>query len=201
MNTIMKKLKNITGWTIGILCFITQGIALASSPVTMLEGASNALLSALSNTQNRDEKTLSDLITKIILPHMELDQMSEKVVGKYWLEATPTQRTQFKDAFTRYVIHTYSAPLASYTKEKVQFFPIREGSSGKSIEVHSVIEQLNGQNLSVTYRLIVVGSTWKIIDFSVENVSLVDNYHAQFAEVLRIQGIEGLIQKLQHKNQ
>jgi len=183
-----------------ILCISTLALA-APSPVDMLQGLSNQLLSSLSQITNRNDQALYGLVKKVLLPHVDLNGMSVLVVGKYWAGATPTQRTQFEQEFTHFVTRTYSSALNSYQNEKVRFFPIRGGVTGNRVQVNSAIDQTNGQSVSVSYRLVLLGGSWKVYDFSVEGVSIVENYRSQFADVLRTNGLSGLIQRLQQQNQ
>lgn len=173
----------------------------ASSPVDMLQGATNQMLSALQQTQNRNAQSLYALVRRILLPHVNLDLMSQLVVGKYWAQATPEQRSQFKNEFTQFVTRTYSTALNSYSNETVRYFPIRGGVTGNRVQVNSAIDQKNGSSISVTYRLIQTGGDWKVYDFSVEGVSIVENYRSQFADVLRTGGIEALNARLRAQNQ
>lgn len=183
-----------------LLLFGTWAYA-ASSPVDMLQSVSNQMLSSLAKTTDRNDRALYSLVKRILLPHVDLNGMSELVVGKYWAAASPAQRSQFQQEFTQFITRTYSNALSSYDNQKVRFFPIRGGVSGSRVQVNSAIDQNNGQSVSVSYRLTLMGGEWKVYDFSVEGVSIVENYRSQFADVLRTNGLSGLIQQLQQQNQ
>lgn len=172
----------------------------AASPVDMLKTTTDQMLGALKHTQNRNSQALYSLVQRILLPHIDLDIMSEQVVGGAWAKATPAQRAEFKQQFTLFVTRTYSTALASYSNEKVRFFPIRGGMNGNKVQVNSSVDQANGQSLAVSYRLLLEQGQWKVYDFSVEGVSLVQNYRSQFAETLRTQGMAGLVNQLKSHN-
>lgn len=184
----------------GLLFLVSSFALAASSPVDMLQTTTDQMLSALKQTQNRNEQALYNLVQRILVPHVDLNLMSELVVGKYWAGASAEQRSAFEHEFTRFVTRTYSTALNSYSNEKVRYFPIRGGVNGNRVQVNSAIEQSNGQSVSVSYRLIQTGGAWKVFDFSVEGVSIVENYRSQFADVLRTSGIDGLIQRLKAQN-
>jgi phospholipid transport system substrate-binding protein len=195
------RLHNTKSWILLIVFLLSANLALAaSSPVAMLQSVSNQMLAELNNTANRNDQALYRLVQRILLPHADLDLMSELVVDGYWATATPSQRAQFKRQFTYYITRTYSSALSSYTNERVRFFPIRGGVSGNRVQVNSVVDQSSGQSISVSYRLILTGGQWKVYDFSVEGVSMVDNYRSQFASVLRTQGFQGLLNTLESRN-
>lgn len=185
---------------ISCLLFFSTCLYAASSPVAMLQSASDQMLHELSQVQDRNDRALYSLVRRILLPHIDLNRMSEMVVGQYWAGATSAQRSQFEREFTQFVTRTYSGALASYSNQKVRFFPIRGGVSGNRVQVNSAIDQANGDSVSVSYRLDLMGGTWKVYDFSVEGVSIVENYHSQFADVLRTNGLSGLIEQLHAQN-
>lgn len=179
-----------------------SSIALAAqSPLDMLQQTSDEMLNTLQHTSNRNTQTLYNIVSRILVPRVDLDTMSRLVVGRYWDEASPQQRAQFKAQFTRFVTRTYSSALAAYSDEKIKFYPIRGGVNGNHIQVNSDILQGNGQIIPVNYQLVLRGGQWKIYDFTVAGVSMVQNYHSQFADVLAREGFDGLLQRLGSHNQ
>ncbi|HVV68788.1 MAG TPA: ABC transporter substrate-binding protein [Gammaproteobacteria bacterium] len=174
--------------------------AALSPPVEMLQNTTDQMLEGLKETSNRNTQSLYRLVRTILLPHADLDLMSQQVVGRYWAQATPAQREEFKKQFTYFITRTYSTALSSYSNQKVKFYPIRGGINGNRVQVNSTIIQNNGQNITVSYRLNLNNGQWKVYDFSVEGVSLVENYRSQFADVLRTQGMEGLLDRLKSRN-
>ena len=182
-----------------VILFSVQVYA-ASNPTDMLQNMSDQLLGELKKTQNRNDQVLYSLLKKMLLPHVNLALMSQLIVGKYWADASAAQKSQFESEFTQFITRTYSTALSSYSHEKIRFFPVRQGASGNHVQVNSVIDQNNGGTVSVSYRLDLSAGEWKIYDFSVEGVSIVENYHSQFIDVLRSQGLATLIQQLHKQN-
>lgn len=196
---IVKSLKLF--FAICLLGYSLLATALVQPPEQMLQTVTDQLLSNLQQQQNRNEQALLTLVNQILVPHINLDLTSQLVLGKYWASATPQQRAEFKTQFTAFMARTYSTALSSYTNEKVRYFPVRGGVTGDRVQVNSAIDQANGQSVSVSYRLALSSGEWKVYDFSVENVSIVENYRSQFADVLRTSGLDGLLQRLKAQNQ
>jgi phospholipid transport system substrate-binding protein len=183
----------------GILMLFSLA-AFAQDPVSMLQTTSDQMLAAVKQSSNRDSATLYGIIQRILLPHIDLDVMSRLVVGKYWKTATPAQKTEFKQQFTRFVSNTYSTALAAYKDEKIKFYPVRGGVKGNRVQVNSDIFQNNGQTINVAYQLTNLSGDWKVYDFSVDGISMVQNYRSQFADVLAQSGFDGLLKRLQAHN-
>lgn len=181
---------------LGILfSFIWIVQAFAQGPLEMLQQTSDQMISALKTNKasmKKNSGVVYGIVNRILLPHVDLETMARSVVGRsYWMEATPAQRDEFKRLFTRQVTSTYATALSSYQDEKVKFYPIRGG--GDRVQVQSVIIRSNGQNIPVSYRLINYGGNWKVYDFSVEGVSIVQSYSAQYANDLAQGGLANLL--------
>jgi phospholipid transport system substrate-binding protein len=168
-----------------------------AAPVAMLKQVSSQMMSELDRNQGHINKQVIDnIIHKVLLPHVDLETMSRSVVGKdYWSQATPVQREQFKHAFTGLVITVYSAPLSSYNGETIEFKPVRD-ETGPRLQVESIVKRKNGQRIPVSYRLLQSKAGWKVYDFSVEGISMVSSYRAQFDSILQQKGMAGLLNRL-----
>lgn len=141
------------------------------------------------------------IVNQILLPHVDLNRMSASVVGRYWKSATAAQQSQFKKDFSYMVTTTYSSALASYDDDKVQFYPLRgDYQSQQTTRVSSVIIRKSGQRIPITYDVVRAGDTWKVYDFSIEHVSMVQSYRSQFANVLAQGGMSALLSRLQNHN-
>ncbi len=177
----------------------------ASSPLTMLQNTSDQMLAALQQNKaslKSDPQVVYGIINRILLPHMDIEGMSRSVLGRdAWAQATPAQRQQFTQQFTTLLIHTYSSAFAQYNNQTVKFFPIRGDVSGQSrVQVNSSIVRPDGPAIAVNYRLILLGGEWKVYDFSVEGVSMLQSFSSQFAQQLSQGGIAGVIQQLTRHN-
>jgi phospholipid transport system substrate-binding protein len=62
-----------------------------------------------------------------------------------------------------------------------------------------MIVRSNGQNIPLNYRLINSGGQWKVYDFTVEGVSIVQSYSAQFSDDLQRGGLPALLTKMQQR--
>lgn len=128
--------------------------------------------------------------------------MSRRVLPpQIWNSATPSQRMQFQKEFTTTLIRTYASALTSYQDQTVQFYPIRGGYQGlRTVEVRSEITGSETQPIQVTYRLMRVGSVWRLYDLSVEGVSMLESFRSQYAEILSSGSMEQLLQRMSQHN-
>ncbi|MDP3268753.1 MAG: ABC transporter substrate-binding protein [Legionella sp.] len=178
-------------------------VAAQTSPVPMLERVANQIIATLKENK-ASLKSNPGIIYKAVesnlLPNVDVPGMSRSVLGRQaWTKASPAERTQFSNAFTRLVIRTYSSPLAQYSDETVQFLPLRGSLESRFIRVNSVIVRSQGQNIPLSYSLVSKNGQWKIYDISVEGVSLLQSFRSQFAQALQHSNITEVISQMQTK--
>ena len=175
------------------------------APVAMLKQATDEMLIALKTNKadiRHNQSALYRVVKEVIIPHVDENSMAQQVVGReYWANASNAERQLFMQEFIKVVIRTYSAAMVSYSDQQVKFSPLREAVDGKThLEVHSQIVQGNAPAVEVVYRLVLLGQQWKVRDFSVDGISLVQNYRSQFSEVLAQKGFAGLLEQLSSRN-
>lgn len=192
------------------LCFAQFAIAqqTAPNPIPELTDLSNQMIVALKENKasmKKDPQVVYGIVEKILLPHVDIQAMSRSVLGRdAWSKATPDQKERFTEAFKKLMLRTYAAGMSSYTDESVEFMPIRGGiqPDQNRVEVMSKIIRTDGPPIPVSYRLVYLSNDWKVYDFSVEGVSMIESFRSQFADELS-QGvdIENLIKKLNQHNE
>jgi len=200
----MQKFKQLV--LAGLLMLLpVLSMAATSSPIDLLDKTAQQMLEALKANKaslQRNPHSVYSIVKRILLPHIDQETMARSVLGRdIWQSSTAAQHKRFIEEYTFLLVRTYSRALASYKDQQVRFLPIRDGYEGKKfVQVNSLIVQKDGPSIPVSYRLRLVGDTWEIYDISVDNVSMVQSYKAQFADKVAQSGFEGLINSLTELN-
>ncbi|MFQ5533202.1 MAG: phospholipid-binding protein MlaC [Sphingomonadales bacterium] len=127
-----------------------------------------------------------------------LDYISRFVLGRHWRKATSEQRVEYMDLFSDFIIETYSIRLDEYTDETVEIGEARAAGK-KDIIVASKIIRRNGPPVSVDWRIRVKDEVYKVIDLSVEGISMAISQREEFSAVVQKDGIDGLLTGLRDK--
>lgn len=176
----------------------------SGDPSSLLQYIANNMIAGLkSNKANLKTKpgTVYSLAYKYVVPYANLNEMSKRVLPpRIWNSATPAQRAQFQKLFTTTVIRTYASALSNYEDQTIKFYPVRGGASGNTVEVSSQIMSSRSSPISVTYRLVRTGGGWKLYDMSVEGVSMLSSFRAQFADILGNGDMNTLLSRLSGHN-
>ena len=204
-------MKKVVLMSLGIFAWLFSCLALADeatpAPITMLQNTSDQVIAALKQNKaslKNDPGVVYQIVDKILVPHVDLNGMSRSVLGRdVWNNATAAQKQQFNQQFKDLLIHTYASAFANYSNQTVQFMPIRGGLGNQTrIQVSSQILQQGGPAIPVSYRLVKEGNDWKVYDFSVEGISMLESFRSQFASELSQGNLDELINKLTvHNNQ
>ena len=118
-------------------------------------------------------------------------------LGSHWRRRTPEQKTEFTKLFTNLLEQTYARNIASYDGQQVVY--TGEKVDGKYAQVDSKIVDKKGREFSVNYRMLNRNNAWFIYDVVIENISLVNNYRAQFNRVITRNSYDRLISKMRGK--
>src|SRR6266566_6392800 len=117
--------------------------------------------------------------------------MAMRSLGANWRRLNPQQRKEFVSTFTALLEKTYANQIDLYNGQQVIY--TGETVDGDYAQVNSRIIDKNGQTYSVVYKLHRVDGKWRIYDVVAENISLVNNYRAQFNRVIARSSFEELL--------
>lgn len=99
-------------------------------------------------------------------------------------------------------MRTYSGALTKVDNgTTIKLLPQRGDPNANDVVVRSLISQTNSQPVQVDYRLEKTAQGWRIYDLNVEGIWLIENYRNQFAQQINQNGIDGLIDALNRRNQ
>jgi phospholipid transport system substrate-binding protein len=184
------------------LTLVPAAVAAQSATETIRQ-AVDAVLDTIKKPEMRDpgKKTaLLDDIEARIKTIFDFTEFSARTVGPKWRTFTPDQQRRFEEAFASLLRSAYVEKLESYSGEKVHFTGEITSAKGDKVEVQSEVRTKDNKVIPVSYRLLDKGGRWKVYDVRIENVSLIENYRAQFKDILLRDSAEDLIRQVEQKS-
>ena len=149
-----------------------------------------------------DEKR--EKVKQIAYQNINFEVMARLSLGRYWRGLTDAQKTQYQQEFKQLVTNTYGATTDSYTDEEVKVIGERHEQDGDCTVQTRITgtkdDKPNQEIAKADYRLRKQDKLWKVIDFTIDGVSLVANFRSQFQEVMSNGGIDQLLKLLHAKN-
>jgi phospholipid transport system substrate-binding protein len=132
----------------------------------------------------------------------DLSLLGRLVLGRYWRQANPRQRTEYLRLFRHYMLQTFVQRLRQYagadlSQPGARFQIIASRPVGeRDVLVQSRVAPPTSQPLRVDWRLRERPGEPVIIDLIVEGISLLVTQRSEFAAVLERSGVDGLLAEL-----
>jgi len=145
---------------------------------------------------NVSEQDRKQKFRQLFNEHFDVPTIGRFVIGRYWNRASTDEQNQYLDVFRNYVAAIYAAQFANYQGERFQTTGARPVGEGESL-VKSEIERDSGPPIAVEFRVKGTSGSWKIVDVTVEGVSLVVTKRDEFSSVLAQEGIKGVVARMQ----
>ena len=155
-----------------------------------------AILKQDKEIRSGDLSKAYQLVEAKILPNFDFNRMTQLALGKNWPRATAKQKQELVTEFRNLLVRTYSSSLTAFSNQTVEFKPLTLKPTDTDVTVRSEIRQPGGQPIPIDYSMYKTSFGWKVYDVTIDNVSLVTNYRASFANTIRQHGIDGLIKTM-----
>jgi len=176
----------------------------ASQPDQIVRQTITGVLEQLTKNKKEyqaDHKKLFAMVDERILPYFDFKKMSQLVLGLNWRSANDQQRENFVSEFKQLLVRTYAIALLNYTNQTLEYLPYTGEPTDKVVTVKVNIKQGGGSPDIPVYSQFYNGKNgWKVIDISIEGISLVTNYRNVYNDTIKKEGLDKLIQSIAESN-
>jgi phospholipid transport system substrate-binding protein len=193
-------------WT-GILLVFLSSTAFAQSvdqPDEMMRKTTNEILELIRTNKpayEADRDKLFTMVDQKVLPYFDFRKMSQLVLALNWRSATEKQRNDFTNEFKQLLVRTYAVALLKYTDQKLVYLPYTGKPTDTTVLVKVNITQGGGApDIPFFTRFYNGKDGWKVIDITIEGVSLVTNYRKVYDQTIKTDGLDALIASLANSN-
>lgn len=172
--------------------------AAEEAPDALVKRVSADVLETIKNDpalRNGDSAKVNALVNEKVMPYVDFRRMTSAAVGPAWRQATPEQRQKLQDEFKALLVRTYAGALSQVSNQTITVRPLRMAAGDTDVLVRT---QVNGRGdpVQLDFRLEKQATGWKLYNFNVLGVWLVETYRNQFAQEINANGIDGLIKTL-----
>ena len=192
--------------TLGMVIGIQAPVMALEAPDAFMQRLSSDMLDTVRKDpalKAGDLQKIASLVDTRLVEHINFKRMTASAIGPAWRQATPEQQKRLIEEFKVLLMRSYSGALAqvkdNYT---IVVKPLRAPATESEVVIRS---ELRGGNepVAIEYRLEQTPDTasgWRIYNFNLLGVWLVDNYRTQFSQEINAKGIDGLIATLSERN-
>jgi phospholipid transport system substrate-binding protein len=153
------------------------------------------------------------LADKYASPYFDYSVMTQSAVGSFWRQASDKQKLELINQFKQLLVRTYGTALLGMSSDLSIEYPPYHFEEGQTAVMVPTRMQLQGAPaVPVNYRAVLRNGLWKVIDITIDGISLVTNYRSSFKREIQIgaskvkgsgrteAGIDRLIRSLAAKN-
>ncbi len=167
----------------------------AAQAAPVVEGFHHRLLAAARDSGPVNYQARYAALDPAVRHAFDLTYISRTVLGPYWDTLTPAQRLTFTERFAENTIATYAGRFDAYSGEKFTF--VGEQTPQPTLRVvESDLTTGDGEKHRFTYLLRKTDDGWRIANILVDHVSQIAVQRAQFTTILRDEGFDRLIARL-----
>jgi phospholipid transport system substrate-binding protein len=131
----------------------------------------------------------------ILSEYFAMSSISRTVAGQHWQEMSPKQQTDFQKLFSEWVLKTYARRFGGYKGEDIAVGDT-SAVGRDSVLVQTTVSGPERDN-KVEWRVRNTGKeSNKIVDVSVDGVSMLVTQRSEIASIVKNKGVDGMLDTL-----
>ena len=136
-------------------------------------------------------------VRKIANEIFDFGETAKRSLARHWPPRTPTEREEFVALFADLLERSYISKIELYGGEKITY--VGEAIDGDQATVRTKLVTKGGTEIPADYRMLRHEDNWLVFDVSIEGVSLIANYRAQFNKIITTSSYQELVKRLKTK--
>ncbi len=192
----MRKRLHLSILVLTILC-LGPSLAWAETPTAFVQGILDRVITiqndpALAGPKHRPAR--AQAIRQIIQKSFDFNRMAQTSLGSVYGGLSASQRQEFFSTFSRLFQDSYTRLVLDFLKKETIKYD-QERRDGQTARVNTTMIRTN-ERIPVDYVMRPQGQGWLLYDVVVDGVSILDNYQRQFAQVIRANSFQFLLNKM-----
>ncbi len=175
---------------------LLPALCLAGTPTEHLRMTIEQVLAVLHET-DIDNATKRENIRAVINERFDYRAMSQSALARNWKKASSDEQARFVALFARMMQNTYLVMVEEYNSQAVEYGDEKIRKQ-KYARVKTFIVN-SGRRIPLDYKLRLKDGEWLVYDVIIEGVSMINNYRSSYQQIVKSNGMQGLIAKLETK--
>ena len=186
----------------GLLGLLAAREVWAGAPTDQLKGAIDLVIKTLDEPELKEPGKTQErrvAVRKIANDIFDFTETAKRSLARHWQARTGKEREEFIVLFGDLLERSYISKIELYGGEKIQY--VGESADSDVATVRTKLITKQGTEVPVEYRMHKRGDRWLVYDFSVEGVSLINNYRTQFNKIIQTSSYAELVKKMKTKQE
>jgi phospholipid transport system substrate-binding protein len=173
----------------------------ATATVRQANDTLHSLLRRKVTPGSPEEKQQASEVTAKLQNFLDVDELGRRAMRDQWSKLKPAQQAEFSKLLREIVEGHYLRALRSELDYDVAYLGEKPQGDDASVSTElRVTRKGKKQVISVDYTLRHDKGAWRVFDIVTDGVGLVENYRAQFNQVIAKEGVEGLLTRMRKKS-
>lgn len=186
-----------SGWVQAADEISEKAEAVQTEAFYQVEIIANSVLAVLESDASHESK--HEKITRIADKHFAFDTIAKLSLARSWRDFSPAEREEFVILFREFLAKRYGGQFDTYDDDNVSIVSERAEPRGDQT-VQTLLTRSTGVKVAIDYRMRLRDGQWKVIDVTIEGVSLVSSFRSQFRDILKNGTPQDLLSQLREKN-
>jgi phospholipid transport system substrate-binding protein len=187
-------------WTlISLFMLCSVHGAWAGAPTDQLREGVDGVIKILRDPELKGDKQIDQRRAAIAVVAREIfdfGEMARRSLAQHWDKRSPAEQKEFVRLFTALFQRSYISKV-----DQQDVAGSRMTYRGETVDAdHAVVQTTvalnNGSEMPLGYRMHKPRDHWQVYDLSLDGISLVANYRAQFNKIIRTSSYETLVARL-----
>jgi phospholipid transport system substrate-binding protein len=205
MNSIKQGTRQLLGWSliVGMVMWLVPAAPawafMPQSPTESVRSTIEEVIRILTNEQLKQPERLTERrqeIERVVRQRVSYEDMAKQALGVQWLSLAAWERQEFVDLFVQLLRDSFAGKIDAYADEHVLY--LSEQRNDRTAEVRTKLSGRKTDTL-LDFRLSDRAGTWLVYDVVIDGASIVHNYRAQFASIIRDASYPGLVKRMREK--
>lgn len=167
----------------------------ASSPLEEVRSTVDAIMAVLQQKDMPSEQKKEE-VSAMVRDRFDFRTMSQGVLATNWKKANKEEKDRFTELFSTLLETTYRERIDAYNNETVEY--VGEKVKGRKAIVDTMVITSEVE-IPIQYKLVNKGDRWMAYDVVVEGVSLIRNYRDSYRDIVKKEGMDGLLARMERK--
>ena len=148
----------------------------------------------LSDVKKAANKKHSDIAISIL----EIQEISQKALGKYWKKQSAEQKDQFQKLLGDLYVHVAFPSSAKFFASLDLMYGKSKSKKGMTVVPITVIHEKEGE-VDIGFKMKQFAKDWLVVDVILDGVSMRNNLRSQFYKILKKNDFNELIRRMKKK--
>lgn len=174
------------------------GVTQQDNPTAVVEHFQDILIEVMKTAEQGGYEARYERLVPVVRQTHDLPAIARVAVGRYWGQLTEEQRALLVDTFSELSIATYAFRFDSYSDQTFKTLSEERISNDEAV-VQTLFVESDGITRGFDYMLHRADENWRIVNIIVDGVSDLALKRAEYTSILRREGFDSLITRLEEK--